>query len=423
MVARAQQKNFASRKERELMGWLTARFRDKLPLAILSAGAGALFLANVVARRVLTDVQFVSWAYLTTLIAFFFSFSLLGSEQLLVRTARDIGGKLELPIQSARYIGLSFIAFALLYWLVLDGRMLRYELGLNAILVLVSVGAFQIVYQLERAGGHLVAAQLAMNGWKLILLPSVALAAIVAPEQRTEATIGAALIAGLILTGVLFRRARRRTTLVRVPTDAGHVFLPFMFSLGIMSVLGLADRAVLERLHQPEAFAGYVYLVTILGSPFNILASYFGFREAVRYRRAYTRAAARSDALRTMAVSSGLVLAWYALCYATRDISGVTFDMTVWGILGVIAVVRCGYGVLSAAIAVRGSPGAMYGVNALTAAGLALFAAVALSARAPVPVIIAGYGGVWCIRFLASFSLLGSVSFGPEQQVEGIPAV
>jgi hypothetical protein len=423
VVERALPHITGARREWALKQWLADRAGDKLPLLVLAAGAGALFAANVFARKTFTDVQFVSWAYLTTLVAFFFSFSLLGSEQLLVRTARGTGGRLELPVQSARYIGLSFVVFALLYLLVLDGQMLKYQLGPSAIPILVSVGAFQVVYQLERAGGHLVAAQLAMNGWKLILLPSVGLVGVATPGQRAEISIAAALAGGMLLTGALFQRARARTALVRSPTDADRVYLPFMFSLGVMSVLGIADRALLERLHDPETFAAYVYLVTILVSPFNILASYFGFREAVRYRRAYSRAAARVDALRTMGLASVLVLGWSVLCYGTRNITGLTFDLSMWGGLGAIAVVRCGYGVLSAALAVRGTPGAMYGINALTAGALVVFAALLLSVRAPVVAIIAGYVLVWCIRFLASFLLLGSASFDAERRAESVSAV
>lgn len=390
------------------------RLRNSLPLLSLAAGTGSVFLANVVARKVFTPAQFVDWAYLTTLTGLFFSFSLLGSEQLIVRSATETRGTLELPRQVTRYIGASFATFLLVYVAVLDGRLFEYRLGAWAVPLLACIGAIQVVYQLERARGQLLASQLALNSWKVALLPMVALGALLASEVGAEFAVTGALLVGLASVGVVYRRARHAVSLATRGTDAAKVFVPFMLSLGMMAVLGVGDRVVLEKAYAADAFADYVYLVAILATPFNVLSTYFGFKEAVRYRRSYSRAGVRADALRAAAVTAALFLAWAALCYATRSISAVPFEAPLWAVLGVVAAIRCGYAVLSAAMGVRGSATAIYAANLLTAIGLLVYAYAAISTGASVVAIVAGYAGVWGVRFVAYFWLIEKGAPAPE---------
>lgn len=380
--------------------------RKNMALLVLAGGAGAVFLANLAARKLFTIAQFIDWAYLTSLTTLFFSFSLLGSEQLIVRSAKGTGSKIEVPRQVAKYVSASFAAFLLIYIFVLDGRIFAYRLGMASIPLLACIGTIQFVYQMERARGHLLASQLAFNAWKIALLPLVGLVAALAPDHRAECSVAAALLFGAVSAGVVFRRARHAITFGGGITDAATVFPPFMLSLGMMAALGVADRVVLEKTHHPDAFAGYVYLATILATPFSILSSYFGFKEAVRYRHCYSRAGARADTLRAMVLTTALFIGWSALCYVTRHISGISFDAMLWAVMGMLAVVRCGYAVLSAAMGVRGSAKAIYTANLLTAAALLAYSYIALRADASVAAIIGGYASVWALRFVAFFWLI-----------------
>ena len=296
---------------------LWERRERELPLLVLGGGAGATFLANVVARKMFTAAQFVDWAYLTSLVALFFSFSLLGSEQLIVRLARATDGAFELPRQAIGYIAASFVAFLLAYVVALDGRVFAYRLGFGAVPVLVSVSAIQLTHQLERARGNLLAAQVALNAWKVVLLPVAVLAAVALEERRA---VTAALVIGSAFAAWLLLRLRGVFRATPGGGEAGRVFLPFLLSLGVLSALNIADRVTLEKVHASAEFARYVYLTTILVTPFGILSAYFGFKEAVQYRTVYSAAVLRRDAARTMLLATGCVAGWSVLCYATRGL-------------------------------------------------------------------------------------------------------
>lgn len=398
---------------------LFERALDHLPLALLGGGAGSVFLANIIAKNVFTPEQFVYWAYLITLVTFFFSFSLLGSEQLIIRSAKNHGRLLVIPRDSVWLISASFLVFLFIYLFVLDGRLLQYRLGATAVPVLTSIGAIQVVYQLERACNRLFASQFVLNGWKLVLVPLLIFSiSWMARERRAEFVIAGALLIGFVAAAGIFQRARSNLLIKSTASDARQVFVPLMLSLGIMAVLGIADRVVLEKVEEPSAFAEYVYLVTIIAAPFNILSSYFGFRQAVRYRYECSSSHVRSDALRTIALATGLVAAWSALCYITRNLSGVSTDFTLWVLLGAVAVVRCGYSVLSAAMGVRGTAAAIYTANLLTAGGLLLYAYIGIAAGASVAAISAGYLAVWSIRFVAYFWLVGTCDRSANQSYE-----
>lgn len=381
--------------------------RPYLPLSLLGGGAGSMFLANILAKRSFTPDQFIDWAYLTSLISFFFTFSLLGSEQLIVRSGQDRGTVLLIPQEAVRLIVGSFFLFLLGYFLV-DGRIFQYRLGILAAPALLSVGAVQVAYQLERSRGHLLSAQLTFNSWKIALIPLLGVASVFIDNHRAEFVMVGALVVGLVSSVWTIFRERRNIGFSKLQSDANSAFFPLMFSLGIMAILGIADRLVLEKVHEPAEFAGYVYLATVVVAPFNILASYFGFREAVRYRQECSSIMVRRDTLRVSLITGALVVGWFTLCYLTRDLSGILVDFTLWGVLGGIAIVRCGYSILSAAMGVRGGVAAMYIGNVLTMGGLVLFTVLAVRYNVSVTWIATGYLLVWCLRFATYFWLVNT---------------
>jgi hypothetical protein len=295
-----------------------------------------------------------------------------------------------------------------------------YRLGLAAVPVLASVSAIQVAHQLERARGRLLAAQIVLNAWKVALLPIALLAAVALEERRAEVAVTSALLVGSGVAAWLLLRLRQVFRATPGGGDAGRLFLPFLLSLGVLSALNIADRVALEKVHASAEFARYVYVTTILVTPFGILSAYFGFKEAVRYRTAYSASVLRRDAARTTLLATGGVAAWLVVCYATRGISGVTFDAGLWLLLGLLSVLKCGYGVLSAAMGVRGTARAMYLANLATVLALALYVVAAIAGRASVISIAAGYVLVWAIRCVASFWLLDHSAAGGEGPVDGI---
>jgi hypothetical protein len=233
------------------------------------------------------------------------------------------------------------------------------------------------------------------------------MASLLLGQNRAEAAIAVALGLGLLSVVLISGRSRTNIVVDDAGAGLGRLFPPFFLSLGAMAALGVADRIVLERLRHPDAFAAYVYMVTILATPFALLSSYFGFKDAVRYRREFCREALRSDLLRALATSAVLVLAWSLACYLTRSLSGVTYDASLWGILGGLSIIRCGYGVLSAAMAVRAGAFGMYAVNAVTAVALVAYAAWAIRTDASMVGVVGGYMAVWSIRGAAAFACVG----------------
>ncbi|ABC84044.1 hypothetical protein Adeh_4280 [Anaeromyxobacter dehalogenans 2CP-C] len=237
------------------------------------------------------------------------------------------------------------------------------------------------------------------------MLPLVT-ASVIFERHPAEFAVVGALAVGLIVSATVLYGARHSVRVAPVATDVGSVAVPFVLSLGLMALLNTVDRFTLEKIHSPTVFAEYVYAVTILSTPFTILSSYFGFKEAVRYRKQYSRNGVRKDALRTVAISALQVIAWSVACYLTRQLSGLTFDLSLWILLGILSAVRCGYGILSAAMGIRGTASAIYWSNSITAISLAAFGFTAILLRVPVIAVVAGYVLVWVLRFVAYFVFL-----------------
>lgn len=384
------------------MNWALLQIRRRAALLVLAGGAGALFIANILAKRWFPPAEFTTWAYLTTILTFFFSFSLLGSEQLIVRSARELGGRMVVPRDAALLNIGCFLVFLAVFAGLLDGRIFKgFRLGILAVPVLVSVGLLQVVYQLERVRNRLVNAQFVYTSWRFVLIPLIPAALALSMPAPAEKVVLGALLIGLITATLVLVKERRNIAIAAIPTDSRSVFLPFLVSLGTIAILNLADRTALEYSRGGQVFSNYVYLQAILASPFNILAGYFGFREAVAYRQRYSRSLALRDAGKAMALAGSLVLGWSLVCYFGRQSLALAWDPVVWAMVGLVSVLRCGYQVLSAAMGVHGSAKAIYAVNAATLVGLALFWVLASHGLLALRSVVCSYALLWGLRFLA----------------------
>lgn len=384
-----------------------SKLLSKLPITILVLGAGAAFASNIAARALLDVEAFTNWAYLTTLASVFLSFSLLGTEQLIVRSSRlNEAGSSVIPESVVKLIASAAAIFALVFVLFVDGKVVSYRLGTSAVLMLASVGVVQVTYQGFRARRELMHAQVVMNGWRFMLLPSVAVIGWLGVPHGAELAFGLALAVGASIALSLAWHRRPLFRVGSVRSDANQVAVPFALSLGTLAVLNVIDRVVVERSLGGTAFSGYFYNSVVLSTPFMLLANYVGFSEAMRYKESYSKTAVVKDAFQVGVLVTGAAVVWGVGCYVLADVVGLDFNPVVWGCVLLVCVLRCVYAVASAAMGVRGSGAQIVAANLVSLSFLGFLWGVSEVYEVSLAMIVVGFVLAWSSRVAAYFVLL-----------------
>ncbi|WP_133160930.1 hypothetical protein [Pseudomonas laurylsulfativorans] len=126
-------------------------------------------------------------------------------------------------------------------------------------------------------------AQLISGAWKFSIFLGVLICILSLSSALESALLTTIALAGL-LNIYYFLKNAKSLAIIRSNQSPLSTALAFSFSLAIMTVLGSFDRILAEKFSGQSLFTEYVYFSMILIFPFNMIASYIGFREAIFFK-------------------------------------------------------------------------------------------------------------------------------------------
>lgn len=344
--------------------------RHILPLTVMASGAGALFLTTLLLRLHTSPETFSAWSYLATYITFFFSFALLGAEQLIIRCAEVTSeGYIRITRATAYFLTLGAVIFLTVALVVLNGRLFDYVIQpINLVLILLAIMGLLILYQINRLSGAHVIGQTAMNLWRLALLLVIGgtIPFNLTIQIETLLTIVMLLSA---LIGLAISPNLMQTRLIATSHPEGAIFAAFAVSLLTMSILGIFDRLVLENAihYNGLGFEDYFYLMTLVVFPFNLLASYIGYVAARQFRDGLLPRRFFMLTLWILAGTGITALLWSGLLILGGESIGLpNIGVLAWGLIILLIAIKTAYALLSSATAIRANAKALFLANGFT---------------------------------------------------------
>lgn len=338
-------------KHLELLKKTMTQHGSFLALGVMSF---AFFAASVVAKKTMSGDDFYYWNALITVLTVSFSFCFFGSEQILLRFARIEKAKVIVQRKVVYLMIGSLLFFSTAFPLIAEGSFLKLGSLKDYSLCTVSVGLFVFVYNYFRLLKSFVQAQVALNGWKLLVFCAVLLSSGVGVRAYLA---GAMFLAVAITIGIYFlRREDCVLSSEELPNDWVSLFLSYAFSLALLVLLNNVDRFLFGYAGDNYVFSSYVYLVSLLLMPFSIVSNYFGFREAAFLKRSYKRSRFKVKAVRIFVASCLLFFSWFLFLYLLRDSFeiDISFSYLFPGVL--IVSCRNAYSLYSALFGLHGSP-------------------------------------------------------------------
>lgn len=329
------------------------------------AGAGSVFLVNIVLKATLSDFEYGEYSIFITFLQVCVSFGFLGLEQVFLRLSEVSKENDILTDKKLLKITLGVgLLLSLLLSLVFSKVFLKIEIAFTLLILLTfSTSLMMFLYNIVRLKKQFVTAQLFSNMWKYIILAITAVLLINGAastktliEVFTYTAIGSVVVFSIyVVKNVPFKF----TDSFALSTISRYSF-HFILSMLTLTFIGFFDRFYIKAFFGSSAFGTYFYLSTIFYFPFALLQGYIGFKELVFFKTNASLPILKKKLIRVNFLSLGIAVAIYGTAYILNIlevIPAIAFNLnaTLIFILMGLGVLRINYSMLSSVLGAIGS--------------------------------------------------------------------
>ena len=328
------------------------------------AGAGSIFLVNIVLKATLSDFQYGEYSIFITFLQVCISFGFLGLEQVFLRLSEVRDDKL---LTDKKLLKITFVVgllFSLLLSAVFSKIFLKIQVATTLLMLLTfSTSLMMFLYNVVRLKKQFVVAQLFNNMWKYIVLVITGVLLIggnvnakTLIEIFTYVSIGSATFFSIYVIKNIPFKFTNSFELSAIYKYSFH----FVISMLSITFIGFFDRFYIKALFGSEAFGDYFYLATIFYFPFALLQGYVGFKELVFFKTNASLPILKRKLRNINVLSVIIAIAIYGAAYVLNDLEVIpAIDFTSSGsvilILMALGVLRINYSMLSSVLGATGS--------------------------------------------------------------------
>ena len=328
------------------------------------AGAGSIFLVNIVLKATLSDFQYGEYSIFITFLQVCISFGFLGLEQVFLRLSEVRDDKL---LTDKKLLKITFVVgllFSLLLSVLFSKIFLKIQVATTLLMLLTfCTSLMMFLYNVVRLKKQFVVAQLFNNMWKYIVLVITGILLIggnvntkTLIEIFTYVSIGSATFFSIYVIKNIPFKFTNSFELSAIYKYSFH----FVISMLSITFIGFFDRFYIKAFFGSEAFGDYFYLATIFYFPFALLQGYVGFKELVFFKTNASLPILKRKLRNINVLSVIIAIAIYGAAYVLNDLEVIpAIDFTSSGsvilILMALGVLRINYSMLSSVLGATGS--------------------------------------------------------------------
>ncbi|MDB4325433.1 hypothetical protein N9960_02780 [Flavobacteriaceae bacterium] len=333
-------------------------------MLLIIAGAGSIFLVNIVLKATLSDFQYGEYSIFITFLQVCISFGFLGLEQVFLRLS-EVRDKTLLT--DKKLLKITFVVgllFSLLLSAVFSKIFLKIQVATTLLMLLTfSTSLMMFLYNIVRLKKQFVVAQLFNNMWKYIIL-AIGMVLLISKNGNTKTLIeifsytsaGSAIVFLVYIIKYIPFKFTNSFALSDIYKYSFH----FITSMLTLTFIGFFDRFYIKAFFGSEAFGDYFYLATIFYFPFALLQGYIGFKELVFFKTNSSLPILKRKLIRINFLSLGISMVIFGVAYVLNrlqiipaiDFNSSTTIIVIFMILGVL---RINYSLFSSVLGATGS--------------------------------------------------------------------
>ncbi|MNC01636.1 hypothetical protein D3C75_489900 [compost metagenome] len=366
---------------------------------LMCAGSGALFLSNILTKRYLSPQDYLFLSYFITITTILSSFALGGMEQLIIRYCKHTNNTIEIDKTSLISI-IAAMTISLIASPLITTTLLPSSLAAPWILLLtLSFSLSLINYNVARVRSGFVEAQISSGTWKFAAFFGVLVCCV-----KLSDNLQTTLLVGMVLAGALniylIKKNISSLVVVKARSSTISTGLAFSFSLAIMTILGTFDRVLAEKLSGQALFAEYVYFSMILIFPFNMIASYVGFREAIFFKNNFSANLIKRKAWNLFLKITIIFIIFGGAVYSLSPLINLKVTWINMILSYVLVCTKCIYSIFSSVMGSRASAKEIWTSNLYSAAAIIAITAtfIALDNNITINSLLALFIILWSSR-------------------------
>lgn len=297
---------------------------------LIILGAGCFFLANILFKNLLNDVQYGQYSVIITYLSVVYILGLLGLEQVFLRYSTPTAAN----VISTQKFQIRLIGTAVMITPVLAVLFFKYyftQVRLDYTLLYfssVSMVALLLIFNVFRLNANFIFAQFIANFWRIFLV-LLALFAFYICRLDFIFLINSILVSVIVVVVLAFIFCLKRIRFV-FDDQVGKkelffTAIQFLISIITFSLLTFGDRFIVESKFSIEEFGNYFYLTNFFLAPFTILQNYVGFRQLVFFKTDFNILVFNSFNRKFLLLGSILGLILLGTSYALRFVDALNF--------------------------------------------------------------------------------------------------
>jgi len=327
--------------------------KKHFPLLILVSSTLSLFLISILLKKHLTPKEYGELSMLLTYISLIFQIGLLGLEQVVLRFATLTQKNFSINKKVLELL----VAVMVLSVFLSTMSMLEYfsrDLWTYLLLIVVSSIVSMLYYNVYRLTNDLNLAQVALNGWKMLLLPIIIINIL---NIDIRFIIEVTAFSMCIIAAFMLVRFIKNYQIVVYKSDQEHIyFMWFNFFLALLigALIGFSDRYLIEYYLDIEQLGEYFFYLTVILFPYALFQTYFGFKELPQFRKAFSLTAFHKKTLKVMLYSLILTVILVLIFTVVNTIEFLEqYHITNYYLISILmatGVIKMNYSILSAAM-------------------------------------------------------------------------
>lgn len=269
-------------------------FSRHLSLLMIIAGAGAFFLANIVLKELLNELEYGQYSIFVTYFSLIYVFGIFGTEQTFLRFSKRVAANI-IETQKTQLYLIGFLATLTASCGTFFLKYYYSEIPISTSILFFSsfsMIAMMFLYNILRLNVKFVLSQFVTNYWKIILFVTTFFFYFKGKCSLEDFIFFIMINIIAIFLFTLFYISRGINLIFTNEVSSRSILVTsFHFFLAILgfSLITFADRFIIERKFSIAELGNYFYLTNFFLAPFTILQNYIGFKQLIVFKEKFDK--------------------------------------------------------------------------------------------------------------------------------------
>lgn len=382
-------------------------------MALLPLGIGAVsyLLVNLILKEIWDATEYGKFSLLMTMFSMINAFGLLGTNHALLRIgSRKPNDIFEVPSFTRRYLFLVLVIVSLSTSFVI---VKNYLPTLNFLILTVFCASSLLIvlqFNIERINSNFIISQFITNSWRTLLLISLLVLISINHTLIFEDVYVVLVLILSAISGVSVLRLRNTIRFKKSASTSNQLeFIKFstafLLNMATLTFLNYGVNLIIQAAYGLEVLGKYFFIATIFLYPFNLMATYVGFKELVYFKSSFNLSDINKKIIKTLALGLLMSVLILALAFLVDFYKIYSLNLKENSLLIIVTLLigltKIVYSLFSSVLGAQGDLHSLYRVNIISIFFAIFISILTLVFKLSLNQFLIGVLVIWVVRSIS----------------------